>query len=211
MQGRGTGWSVWDAAAATAQYLEAASTAGLLLRHRWASVLELGSGTGLAGLAAAAVLRLPTLLTDLPEVLPALRRSVDANPSLSPLVSLAPLDWHSPRLPPEAHALPPTGDGSSSSGSSGRASSGGGRLVIAADCVWLEELVAPFVAALEAVATTPADAVLLAYQSRSTRVDGLLFGLLQRRFEVRPAPELPPGAAGLPPLIDLYMLEPRSN
>jgi hypothetical protein len=83
----GTGWAVWDASVALARHLEAAAPdllgggAGI----QPPSILELGSGTGLAGLAAAAALRLPVALTDLPEVLPALRRNADANPQVSHL------------------------------------------------------------------------------------------------------------------------------
>jgi hypothetical protein len=108
-------------------------------------------------------------------VLPSLRRNVAANPSLAPLVRVAPCDWTSPA---DAAALgPPAG------------------LVIAADVVWLEELVAPLVGALEAV-TAPAGRVLLAYQSRSARVDAALWAALGRRFVAEPAAA---AAAGEPP------------
>lgn len=186
---------MWDGAAAAARYLEAAAAG---LAGKYSSVLELGSGTGLAGLAAAAALQLPTLLTDLPEVLPALRRNIAANAELAHLVTAAPLDWRQPRLP-EAEANQQRSAGSS-----------GGRLVLAADCVWLEELVPPFAAALElAVAARPGGRALLAYQSRSSRVDELLFGLLRRRFDVEAAAPLP----GEPPrgCIDLFWLTPKGD
>lgn len=81
-QGRGTGWAVWDAAATLALYLEAAAPQLQSELRPGAAILELGSGTGLAGLAAAAALRRPAVLTDLPDVLPALQRNVDANPQV---------------------------------------------------------------------------------------------------------------------------------
>ena len=191
-QGRGTGWAVWDGAAAAAKYLGAAATE-LLGSSQLGSVLELGSGTGLAGLAAAAALQLPTLLTDLQEVLPALRRNIAANPGLQPLVSATALDWGAPVLPPAAAAA--------------TSSSSCGRLVLAADCVWLEELVPPFVQALELAAAGPQDRALLAYQSRSSRVDAALFGLLRHRFEVREVPPLPAEPPRGP--IDIYWLTPK--
>lgn len=79
--------------------------------------------------------------------------------------------------------------------------------MLAADCVWLEELVLPFVSALALAAAAPADRALLSYQSRSERIDELLFGLLERSFEVAPLPLLP----GEPPRgpIDLYWLTPK--
>lgn len=187
---------MWDGAAAAARYMEAA--AAEILGSGVRSVLELGSGTGLAGLAAAAALHLPTLLTDLPEVLPSLRHNIAANPGLAGLASAAPLDWRAPRLPPAAdRAAAAPGGGSA------------GRLVLAADCVWLEELVQPFVAALELAAAGPADRALLAYQSRSSRVDGLLLGQLRQRFEVEAVPPRP----GEPPRgpIDIYWMTPRAS
>ena len=190
LQGRGTGWAVWDGAAAAAKYLEAAASQILTSSCPPASILELGSGTGLAGLAAAAALRLPTLLTDLPEVLPSLRHNIAANPALMQLVSAAALDWEEPQ---SSTALRPASSGACPSP----------LLVLAADCVWLEDLVQPFVSTLE-LAVRPGDRALLAYQSRSSRVDQLLFGLLRRRYNVAPAPALPAQPPRGP--IDIYWL-----
>lgn len=198
-QGRGTAWAVWDGAAAAAKYLEAAAEE-IKQQHSFTSVLELGAGTGLAGLAAASALQLPTLLTDLPEVLPALRYNIITNPSLAQLVTAVALDWTAPQ------ASAALADPSSSSGGDRSRSS---RLVLAADCVWLEKLVRPFVSALELAASAPADRALLAYQSRSSRVDDLLFSLLRRRFDVEAVAPLP----GEPPRgpIDLYWLSPKNT
>ncbi|XP_044719989.1 lysine methyltransferase domain-containing protein [Hirsutella rhossiliensis] len=46
------------------------------------SVLELGSGTGLLGLAAAALWRVPVALSDLPGIVPNLKHNADANAAL---------------------------------------------------------------------------------------------------------------------------------
>lgn len=59
-----------------------------------ARILELGSGTGLVGLSAAGTWDVPVLLTDLPEIVPNLRRNVDANRAiLKSKVDVAVLDW----------------------------------------------------------------------------------------------------------------------
>lgn len=59
-----------------------------------ARALELGSGTGLVGLAAAGTWDVPVLLTDLPEIVPNLQRNVDANRVLlKSQVDVAVLDW----------------------------------------------------------------------------------------------------------------------
>lgn len=79
MQGRGTGWSVWDGAVAAAKHLEQMSRLGLFSQISPLPALELGSGTGLAGIAAAVATGLPFTLTDLPEILPALLHNVHQN------------------------------------------------------------------------------------------------------------------------------------
>lgn len=70
--------------------------------------LELGAGTGLVGLAAAAVYGIPVMLTDLPEIVLNLQRNVDANAGIaagSGCLNVKVLDW---REIPEP--LPQEGD-----------------------------------------------------------------------------------------------------
>lgn len=55
--------------------------------------LELGAGTGLVGLAAAAALGAEVLLTDLPEIVPNLKRNIEANQHLGVRASAEVLDW----------------------------------------------------------------------------------------------------------------------
>ena len=71
----GTGTTVWRAAVSLARLLTS-SFSHLVEGKR---VLELGSGTGLAGLAAGAAGASSLLLTDLPPVLPLLRSNVSRN------------------------------------------------------------------------------------------------------------------------------------
>lgn len=61
-----------------------------------ASILELGSGTGLVGLAASAIFERHVILTDLPEIVPNLKRNAVANTASSPRTSVAVLDWSAP-------------------------------------------------------------------------------------------------------------------
>lgn len=67
---------------------------------RSAIVLELGAGTGLVGLAAAAVFGRRTILTDLPEIVPNLEANAEANALLlaafDAKVDVAVLDWSNP-------------------------------------------------------------------------------------------------------------------
>lgn len=73
-------------------------------------VLELGSGTGLVGLAAAAAFQAHVILTDLPEIVPNLQRNAQANAAALSLydakVDVAVLDWAEPTsLPVETHSF----------------------------------------------------------------------------------------------------------
>ncbi|RPB04425.1 hypothetical protein L873DRAFT_1666840 [Choiromyces venosus 120613-1] len=58
-----------------------------------AKALELGAGTGLVGLAAAAIFKIPVLLTDLPDIVPNLQHNADANSASGAAVSVAVMDW----------------------------------------------------------------------------------------------------------------------
>src|SRR5437588_35568 len=72
------GFKTWASAYLLSKRLP---TLGLPVFPGSAKALELGSGTGLVGLAVAAVLKIPVLLTDLPQIVPNLQRNVDANAS----------------------------------------------------------------------------------------------------------------------------------
>ena len=63
--------------------------------------LELGSGTGLVGIACAAVLGAKVTLTDLPEIVPNLQYNVDKSSHLSRagLMQVKVLDWTCPPVP----------------------------------------------------------------------------------------------------------------
>lgn len=64
------------------------------------AILELGAGTGLVGIAAAAVLQTSVVLTDLPEIVPNLERNINANldtiSSRGGSARAAVLDWTEP-------------------------------------------------------------------------------------------------------------------
>lgn len=76
-------------------------------------ILELGSGTGLVGIAAAHILRAPIVLTDLPEIVPNLQSNAQLNVKSIEAwkggVETAVLDWSEPRaLQLESTAVMPT-------------------------------------------------------------------------------------------------------
>ncbi|KAK5121238.1 hypothetical protein LTR85_005404 [Meristemomyces frigidus] len=101
-----------------------------------AAILELGAGTGLVGIAAAAVFKTDVFLTDLPDIVPNLERNAKAN-SLAIAshgggeVHTAVLDWSDPAV----FTLPPTAD----AGSPGPAPRHSFPLILAADPIYSPE------------------------------------------------------------------------
>lgn len=161
---QGTAWCVWDGSIVLVRHFEAACAQGIAPCPD--RVLELGSGSGLAGLGLAALFEnAEVCLTDIPEALESLSRNVQLNPPIASRVSVCACDWTCP--PPELLQRPFD-------------------VVIAADCVWLEELVEPFVHTMSLISQhNPNCVFFLSYQSRTQRVDGLLFDSLKRhRFGV---------------------------
>lgn len=75
-----TGCTVWDAALVLCELLNLSQGGDTDIRGK--CCLELGSGTGVAGLVAAAKGAKSVILTDLPERLPLLRKNVAGNSSL---------------------------------------------------------------------------------------------------------------------------------
>jgi len=168
-----TGVSTWDGARKLAAHLVGNRA---LVEGR--SVLELGAGTGVSGLAAALCGAREVLLTDLDYSLPQLRANTEAtlNNSTSNsgkgwgAVNVRLLDWSDATTYPSE-----TWD-----------------VVLAADVAWLDHLVEPLVAAVRGTVragtitgTGTSTLFLLAHQTRSREVDDHLFGELGRFFDMQ--------------------------
>jgi predicted nicotinamide N-methyase len=155
-----TGLTVWDGSVVLAKYLEAAHPSLAAKR-----VVEVGSGTGIVGLAAA-LLGGAVSLTDIPYCLPNLRRVVARNavalrgrPGASAVVRE--LDWTRPEAAGEDIRRPD--------------------LVVGADVVWIPSLVGPLARTL---AWLEAGEVLLAHKTRSRASDrAFLAALDEHGFE----------------------------
>ena len=155
--GLGTGLTVWDGSVVLAKFLEARYST-----LQGQNVVELGCGPGLAGLTAAA-LGADVTLTDLDYALDGARAGVARNAAaLKGRVDVAELDWYSPQV------------------SSAAASARSADIVLAADVVWVEELIAPLARTLGWIARRPDAAgkpppqIFIAHQTRA-RASDMLF------------------------------------
>ena len=167
-QGRGTAWCVWDGSIVLARYLEADPRS---IPEGDYKIVELGAGTGLAGICCSVLFpSAQVCLTDIEDALPALEANVNLNRSLvGERISVEHCDW----TKPNDAIVNGTWD-----------------IVLATDVVWLEELVDPFINTLyRIVKKNPKCIILMSYQSRTRRVDEMLFdGLAAKGFLSVPVP-----------------------
>lgn len=169
MQDRGTGGTVWNCAFVMAKYLERLAAQEDLTKWKSLRVLELGSGTGIVGLATAVLFRAQELfLTDLPAQLPLMQDNLrnayasaqgEARAALE-RVRIGTLDWADPGA--QVHA-------------------GAYDVLIASDCVWPKVDNSLFVHALRCL-TTPRTRVLLAYEYRGGSCRQTFFAPAEQYF-----------------------------
>ena len=178
-----TGMSTWDAAVVLAKYLEqnphlVGAEGGYSGKERTltTNVLELGAGTGLAGIAAASLGAKRTVLTDLSYTLENLRSNVvlnsysDNDDGIIPIgadVVVTELDWS--RV--ETYLVDDTK----------------WDVILAADVVWLAHLVPPLLKAIEAHVSENTE-LIISHQMRSTACDSLLFTGLAKIFDCEQVP-----------------------
>jgi predicted nicotinamide N-methyase len=162
-----TGLTIWDGSVLLAKYLERRQQ-GLHGLH----VLELGSGVGVVGLAAAA-LGANVVMTDLPYVMPSLQRNIDVtqeawsklrHEETTGSVTAHPLDWTN-------------WEGNSIVRQKFD-------LIVGADIVWLEKLIVPLSTLLKHFAHTSRCNIFVSHQTRSRRTDAILFEELQKVFTI---------------------------
>jgi hypothetical protein len=115
-----TALSVWDGGVVLGKYLEAAYPQGM----GGMKVVEVGSGTGIVGLSAAALGAAHVILTDLPYALQNLRSTVEKNKgALRGKVEAVELDWFKPSSCPLGEAIRSPD------------------LIVGADVVWIPDLI----------------------------------------------------------------------
>ena len=136
-------------------------------------VLELGAGCGLVGITASILGATEVILTDLPYCLPLMQANVNHHRADSVAkgcqkIECTVCDWFAPPNPTE---LGLTGECN---------------VILAADCVWLQELVQPFLNTLEKLVAGSDDSmrVIIAYQQRGKAVHEEFWNGIHSLFNV---------------------------
>ncbi|GMH37186.1 hypothetical protein BSKO_05059 [Bryopsis sp. KO-2023] len=146
--------------------------------------IELGAGTGLAGIACA-LCNCDVVLTDVQEVLPALRASVARNLGKKDEIQVKELKWGNDS---HVQATEPPFD-----------------LILAADCVFSMELVEPFVGTI-VQAMAPSGVALIAVEIRSRSVSAEFIQQASQFFDMRKIPLEVLGGAYLHPALAVWCL-----
>ncbi|KAL8228548.1 hypothetical protein R6Q57_016132, partial [Mikania cordata] len=139
-----------------------------LLNFNYKRAVELGTGCGVAAMGLYLLGLKDVVLTDIAPVMPALKHNLKRNkPVLGKMLKTAQLHWNNSD---QINALKPPFD-----------------IVIAADVVYIEESVAPLLAAMEAM-VSDSGFVLLGYQVRSPEAHALFWEQCYRIFGVEKVP-----------------------
>lgn len=152
----GTGQTIWDGSIVLAKYLEHHAAKSIANKH----ILEIGAGAGLVGLAAGKLGAKSVLMTDLKYTMDNLKLNIIKN-NLTSTVTAVELDWTSGILLDNCSFFD---------------------TIVAADVVWLDELIEPLIAMLENICKLGKKgsiSIIFAYQSRSRYTDMILFTALK--------------------------------
>lgn len=149
----GTGLNVWDGSLLLARYLEKRPE---IVKNK--TVLELGSGCGLIGIASGVLGAKKVTMTDLQYSLPLMQENVERNKSSwqgekdlqCQKIECKECDWFHP--PPITELCGSTVDSPD--------------VILVADCVWLAPLIAPLLQTLDKYTNDVSIKVIITYQQR---------------------------------------------
>ncbi|KAG0361360.1 Methyltransferase-like protein 21D [Podila minutissima] len=193
----GVGSTIWDAAIVLSKYLEK-SELYAANKEKSVKVLELGSGTGIVGLAVARLLSAKgiqgkVVLTDKESVIPLLQKNTEKNVSKGVEVVAQVLDW-------EVISGIKAIDSKESTEESAKEADAGSTgavvestpfvnldwdLVILSDCIWVPGLYASLVGTIETLVTLPATQLLIAFEKRNFSVEMEFFAKLGKTYRFR--------------------------
>ncbi|KAG0304186.1 Methyltransferase-like protein 21D [Dissophora globulifera] len=197
----GVGSTIWDAAIVLSKYLEKSALISLTSSaSRPINVLELGSGTGIVGLAVARILSdnrvmagSRVVLTDKDNVLPLLQRNVEKNASAGISIEARILDWEavSGVRAPGSSVEATREKVDAISDSIPRVTyedivNVDWDLVIVSDCIWVPELYGSLIGAINTI-ISPRDKtqLVVAFEKRNFSEEMEFFAMLGKTFRFR--------------------------
>ncbi|KAF9179483.1 hypothetical protein BGZ51_006902 [Haplosporangium sp. Z 767] len=204
----GVGSTIWDTAIVLAKYFERSNTLASRLPSGTAEhilhILELGSGTGIVGLAVARMLsakgvKAKVFLTDKENCMPLLQRNIGKNPSKGVDVIAQMLDWEtfsgakakSDGASGTDSDIAAAQDTASSEGVSNKSNrqlgSIGWDIVILSDCIWVPALYPPLIGTLNNLVKSNDNGtqLVLAYEKRNFAEEMEFFAMLGKTFRFR--------------------------
>ncbi|KAK8963843.1 hypothetical protein KSP40_PGU007923 [Platanthera guangdongensis] len=174
---QGLSFQIWPAAFSFVSLLDRDPSLLLLPAHSPLRILELGSGTGLVGISAAAVLGAHVTLTDLPHVLPNIRFNAIANAEVAAsrggTLAVRQLRWGAIEDCAEIGTLPAF------------------HAVIASDVVYYDHLIKPLIETLRFFVKGEV-AFLMAHLRRWKKRDAVFFRIARKLFDVATVHADPP-------------------
>ncbi|KAF9025285.1 hypothetical protein CPC16_002665 [Podila verticillata] len=191
----GVGSTIWDAAIVLSKYLEK-SKLYAASKEKSIKVLELGSGTGIVGLAVARLMSakgIPgtVVLTDKESVVPLLQKNALKNVSKGVKVMAQVLDWEvisgikAIDAKESAEESTKVEVGSVASVESTPFVNMDWDLVILSDCIWVPGLYASLVGTIETLVTMPATQLLIAFEKRNFSEEMEFFAKLGKTYRFR--------------------------
>jgi len=157
-----TGLVIWDASVVLAKYFENEEQfpKDVLKDKR---IIELGAGCGLVGISLALGLAAnanTVILSDMPELIPLLRKNIDSN-NCSSIAAASSLAWGES----VQHLNPPFD------------------LIIASDCLWVEYLVQPFVKSLVDLSDHNST-ILISHEERARKTEERFVEIASQYFHI---------------------------
>ncbi|KAI8363478.1 putative methyltransferase-domain-containing protein [Mortierella sp. GBAus27b] len=194
----GVGSTIWDAGIVLAKYFERSNVAAIP-HTSTINVLELGSGTGIVGLAVARLLstmniKARVVLSDKENVVPLLQRNADRNKSSGIDIEVRVLDWEAVS---GIKAKDTTEEAESKSGTTTSDSTLDAvtdnqsildiewDLVILSDCIWIPALYPPLIGTLNTIIKTDKTKVVIAFEKRNFSEEMEFFAMLGKTFRFR--------------------------
>ncbi|CAG8513159.1 6372_t:CDS:2 [Scutellospora calospora] len=155
-----TSTSVWDASLILSKFLEKQFRQNKI-NFKEKRFIELGSGKSIPSLTSLILGAKHVTITDVPQVIPQIKKTIELNGLFNKSVKVEPLDWMNGK---EYLKI---------------LNNDQWDYILGADIVWVDYLIKPLIETIDALSTPSYTKLILSHQSRATRSDNLFFNGLK--------------------------------